>query len=273
MVDGAEHESSAAPTQIELWNLVLMNLASRRALVTVLLIVGVVAAPFLWGLMVWDDYPTTQTATRTFELPEGFTTVRKILVRKDGAKQIITMGGDSEFVEQSWKNLDAATGKQDIGQAVLDLVASSDPTWRLQLEGTLKVRTLDDYIGRHVVTLRQDVVIEPDSLDSTTTLVQGTDRLIGYDMQTRFSRDQASAALPKSTGPLGTLLAASQDEGTTVVELSLTQKIITQAPWFAHRVADRRVRESVEQTLANQEQAIRQFIEENKGDVPVFPLR
>jgi hypothetical protein len=186
------------------------------------------------------------------------------------------MGGDSEFVEQNWKNLNADTAKEDIGEALLDLIASPDPSWKLQLEGTLKVRTLDEYIGRHVVTLHQDVVIEPDFLDSKVNLVEGTERLVGYAMSTRFSRDERSddsADASNRTSGLGKLLASASGGGKTTIELSLTQEIITQAPWFAHRIADRRVRESVEQTLANQEQAIRQFIDENKNDLPVFPLR
>lgn len=258
-----------------------MPLPSRKLALVVVALVVVAAAPFVWGLAFWSDYPTEQTATRTFELPQGFTTVRKILVRKNGAQQIITMGGDSEYVDQQWKQLDAAPGKEDIGEAILDLVASSDPSWQLQLEGTLKVRTLDEYIGRHVVTLHQDVTIQPDMLDSKVRLVQGTNRLIGYDMQTRFARlptsesasDSEMTESQRSIGPLGQLLGGGSDEGTTVVELSLTQEIVTQAPWFARRVADRRVLESVEQTLANQEQAIRKFIEQNEDDVPVFPLR
>jgi hypothetical protein len=49
--------------------------------------------------------------------------------------------------------------------------------------------------------------------------------------------------------------------------------ILTDAPWFAHGIADRRVRQSAERTLANQERAIRKLIQENIDDVPLFPLR
>jgi hypothetical protein len=55
--------------------------------------------------------------------------------------------------------------------------------------------------------------------------------------------------------------------------LALTQEILTDAPWFAHGIADRRVLASVEKTLENQEAAIRKVIADNIGDVPVFPLR
>jgi hypothetical protein len=72
-------------------------------------------------------------------------------------------------------------------------------------------------------------------------------------MKTRFDRD------PKT--------------GNAVVTLELTQEIMTDAPWFAHWVADRRVHASAERTLANQENAIRQLIDENKNKIPIFPLR
>ena len=72
-------------------------------------------------------------------------------------------------------------------------------------------------------------------------------------MTTKFSRDSQS--------------------NSTVVDLALTQEILTDAPWFAHGIADRRVLASVEKTLANQETAIRKVIADNIGDVPLFPLR
>ena len=121
------------------------------------------------------------------------------------------------------------------------------------MHGTLKVLTKDSYIGEHEIALEQHVVITPDSLVSEVHLKESTARLKKYDMTTKFGRDPQS--------------------GNTVVELALTQEILTDAPWFAHGIADRRVLASVEQTLANQEEAIRKVIAENIGDVPLFPLR
>ena len=134
---------------------------------------------------------------------------------------------------------------------LLELLAG-DPDWQLELIGDLKVRTLDDYIGSHVVALDQHVQITPDLVDSQVVLDEGTERLKVYQMRTRFSRT---------------------DEDQTRVELSLEQEIVTDVPWFAHRIADRRVRASVEQTLENQAVAIRRVIEENKDDVGLLPLR
>jgi hypothetical protein len=127
------------------------------------------------------------------------------------------------------------------------------PNWRIELHGTLKVRTLDDYIGKLEIELEQDVEIEPDFLHSEVTLEKPKGRLEGYHMITRFSRDEAA--------------------GKSKVDLSLTQRILTTAPWFAHAVADRRVFESADRTLKNQEAAIRKLIADNIDDVPLLPLR
>jgi hypothetical protein len=209
-------------------------------------ILALTALAVIGGLIFRGEYATTQGATRTFTINDNFTSVRKVLVRTDSAKQIVTMGGGSEFVSQQWQTVGA-----DPGGTLRDLI--DDPNWRLELHGTLKVLTKDSYIGEHVIALEQHVVITPDSLVSEVHLKEPTARLKKYDMTTKFARDPQS--------------------GNTVVDLSLTQEILTHAPWFAHGIADRRVLASVEQTLANQEEAIRKVIAENIGDVPIFPLR
>lgn len=201
----------------------------------------VLLAAVVLGLLLRGEYPTTQTARLSFAIDENFTDVRKILVRNDSAKQIVAMGGGSDFISQNW----SAGG----GGVSLDLM---DPRWRLELHGTLRVRTKDPYIGEHEINLDQEVQITPDRLDSRVKLVEPGERLKRYDMTTAFSR---------------------ADDGKSRVDLELTQEILTDAPWFAHGIADRRVRESAERTLANQEAAIRRLIAEHINDVPLLPLR
>jgi hypothetical protein len=206
-------------------------------------ILSLVALAVAAGLLFRGEYATTQSATRTFTIAENFTSVRKILVRTDAAKQIVTMGGGSEFISQDWRT---------VGGEV-DAIRLLDTNWRLELNGVLKVLTKDDYIGENVIALDQHVVITPDSLVSEVHLTEPTARLKQYEMKTSFRRDPQS--------------------GNTLVELALTQEILTDAPWFAHGIADRRVLQSVEKTLANQEAAIRKVVADNIGDVPLFPLR
>jgi len=211
------------------------------------LVVAVVA-----GLIWRGEYPTEQTAERSFVIEEDFTKVRKIMVRTNAAKEIITMGGGSEFVEQKWRDGSVDPGAKKIGVGgLLRNLIGGDPDWELKLQGTLKVRTLDPYIGENVVTLEQDVEIVPDHLQSDTHLVEGSGRLLGYAMSTRLER---------------------KDDHTRV-HLKLTQEINTDAPWFAHGIADRRVRASAERTLGNQETAMRELIAENRDKNWLFPLK
>jgi hypothetical protein len=202
---------------------------------------GLVAAVVV-GLVLRGDYATTQTARLSFTIDEDFTSVRKILVRNDSAKQIVAMGGGSDFISQNW-----SAGGGELGSIEL-----FDPHWRLELHGTLRVRTKDPYIGAHEINLDQEVQITPNRLDSHVKLVEPGERLKRYDMTTAFSRGE---------------------DGQSRVELELTQEILTDAPWFAHGIADRRVRASAEKTLANQGTAIRRLIAEHIDDVPLFPPR
>lgn len=219
---------------------------SRNTKLAVGAILGVAALAVVGGLVFRGEYATTQGATRSFKIDDNFTGVRKVLVRTDSAKQIVTMGGGSTFVSQDWQTVGG-----DPGGTLRELI--EDPNWRLELHGTLKVLTKDEYIGEHEISLDQRVVITPDSLVSEVHLKEPTARLKKYDMTTKFARDPQT--------------------GNTVVDLSLTQEILTDAPWFAHGIADRRVLASVERTLANQETAIRKVIADNIADVPLFPLR
>ena len=218
-----------------------------------LLLILIVAVAI--GLIWRGEYQTEQTAERGFIIEENFTKVRKIMVRTNAAKEIVTMGGGSEFVEQQWDDGSVAAAGEDFGKKLLRGLFSGNPDWKLQLQGTLKVRTLDPYIssnadGNNIVTLRQEVEIVPDYVQSDTILLESSGRLIGYAMTTRLERE----------------------ENHTHVKLKLTQTINTDAPWFAHSIADRRVRASAERTLSNQEKAMRQLIEDNHDKKWLFPL-
>jgi hypothetical protein len=205
--------------------------------------VAMAAGAVAWGLVFRGTYETEQSAARSFVIAQDFTKVRKILVRKNAAQQLVTMGGGSTFLAQKW----------DHGDAEIESLQLLNPKWRIELNGVLEVRTNDDYIGEQEIALQQHVVIEVDFLHSEVELEKPAERLRDYRMTTHFDRDDAA--------------------GVTRVELKLTQKILTDAPWFAHGIADRRVRESVERALANQEAAIQRLIAENLNDVPLLPLR
>jgi hypothetical protein len=225
------------------------RVSGRRLWVGVLL--TILAVTVVSGLLLGGEYATEQTATREFTIEDDFTKVRKIMVRTNASKEIVTMGGDSEFVDQQWRGGDVDPGGENIGEALLSGVLSANPDWKIELDGTLQVRTLDDYIGQNVVKLEQHVEIVPDSIESQVELLEGSERLLNYSMSTRLSRDGEQ----------------------TKVELELTQEIKTEAPWFAHGIADRRVHESAARALKNQEAAMRRLIKENADKAGLFPLR
>jgi hypothetical protein len=218
---------------------------TRRAIWFVMGVLATLVVVLAVSLLVGGQYPSRQTVTRAFTLDEDFTNVRKILVRNDAAKQIVTMGGNSEYIEDDMESIGLETGR------ILDQVLN--PDWRLHVNGTLWVRTKDPYVGEHKIALAQDIEITTDFLHSDTHLKEPAERLKQYDMKTYFDRDK--------------------ETDKTRISLELTQEILTHAPWFAHRIADRRVRASAEKTLENQEAAIRKLIAENIDDVPLLPLR
>ena len=217
----------------------------RKTLGFLLGVAATLAVGLGLSLIFRDEYPSRQTAVRSFVIDEDFTAVRKILVRNEAAKQIVTLGGGSVFLDDEWESVGLEAGKP-----LEELV---DPDWRVNLHGTLRVRTTDEYIGSHDVGLKQEVEITPDFLHSQTHLAEPAERLQRYDMKTHFDRDAST--------------------GKARVSLELTQEILTDAPFWAHSIADRRVRQSAERTLENQERAIRQLIAEHRDDVPLFPLR
>jgi hypothetical protein len=217
----------------------------RKTLGFILGVVATLAAVLVLSLVFRDEYPSRQTAKRSFVIDEDFTSVRKILVRNDGAKQIVTLGGSSEYIDDDMESFGLDSGKP------LDQLLN--PDWQIHVNGTLRVRTKDEYVGRHEIALAQDIEITPDFLHSESRLKEPKGRLKEYDMKTYFDRDA--------------------ETGKTRVSLELMQQILTDAPFWAHFIADRRVRRSAETTLANQETAIRQLIAEHIDDVPLLPLR
>ncbi|MEQ8837940.1 MAG: hypothetical protein RID07_14130, partial [Lacipirellulaceae bacterium] len=133
---------------------------------------------------------------------------------------------------------------------ILDMIAGGGG-WQIDLTGELQVRTTDEYIGKNEIKLQQVVKIDPDEIDSQVRLKKPGEKLLDYQMTTNLQRDEQQ----------------------TKVTLKLTQKIKTEAPWWAHSIADRRVKASAAKTLENQEAAMRELIDENSDDVGLLPLK
>ncbi len=222
----------------------------RSDLIKWLLMVLLLFAAFAVSWIATVGYVSHQTVERSFVINEDFTKVRKIMVRTNAAKEIITMGGTSEFVDQKWEGGSVQAEGQTIGEALLKSVFSADPGWKLNLEGELKVRTLDDYVGREVITLHQTVRIDPDAIVSHSQMVEGSERLLGYSLTTRLEREGDH----------------------TLVNLKLMQAIKTHAPWFAHAIANKRVKASASRSVEKQQAAMIKLIDVNKDQSWLFPL-
>ena len=207
-----------------------MKPSTRKLLITafaLLLIVAVVLGISM--LVISNQYPTTQTAVVTFELPDEFRSVRRILIATGATKQIITMAGDNQFLEEKWSNVGGAF--------------NPFKPMRLEIQGTMKVQSNDEYVGKPIVHLSQTTRITADEVHSHAKMIKPDVRLLDYDLVTHFRKGEAD---------------------NTLVELTLTQRVLTTAPWFAHRVADRRVLESAERALGNQKRAILKLMDENR---------
>jgi hypothetical protein len=161
----------------------LMKLPRNSVLVAALAAVPVVTGVTLAIVLslVRGKYETEQSATRTFTIDVDFTSVRKIFVRRDAAKQLVTMGGGSKFLDNKWE---AIVG--DLGP--LKLI---DAEWRLELHGKLRVLTQDDYVGEQEIELAQGVEIERDFLHSEVDLAKPAERLRDYRMTTHLERDDS----------------------------------------------------------------------------------
>lgn len=181
-------------------------------------------------LVISNQYPTEQTATVEFPLPDAFAETRKILIRTGATKQIITMAGDNTFLEEKWSKVGG----------------SFNPfkPMHLELQGTMKVQSNDEYVGKPIVELTQDTRIALDEVHSHAKMAKAGERLLDYDLVTHFLSDD--------------------ENGNTLVKLQLTQKVLTKAPWFAHGVADRRVLASANRALLNQKRAIIKLMDENR---------
>lgn len=200
---------------------------SRIVLAMVALAIALFAISML---VISNQYPTEQTATVEFHLPDSFRETRAILIRTGATKQIITMAGDNQFIEEKWSNIGGAF--------------NPFKPMKLEIQGTMKVQSNDEYVGKPIVDLTQTSRITADEVHSHAKMIAPGERLLDYDLVTHFLRDK--------------------DQENTLVKLKLTQKILTKCPWFAHRIADRRVFESAEKSLLNQKRAILKLMDENR---------
>ncbi len=180
----------------------------------------------------------TSSAEHTFELSEAMPRVRKILVRTNAVKKIVAMA-NAEFLDQKWLQM-----QFEIERPILKR------DWHLDGNGELNVRTNDNYIGSHDMTLTQSVDITRERLFVTNKLAKAAGPIREY-----------SSTLTLTGGVDGKALITSH--------LSLT--INTTASWLIQSIVRRKIRESAGNALRNQEQAIREVVKQHADDLIILP--
>ncbi len=177
-------------------------------------------------------------ATHEFTIDVPYTRVRKILVRTNAVKKIVALA-NAELLDQSWTGIEI-----DLARLL------REPDWELEGEGKLQVRTNDDYIGQHDITLLQRVKIRPEELVVANTLEQPAGRLLDYRTSLRLAPDDQQMARFQ-----------------TSAELTVLCRV---APIFRH-VARRRVQAAAVRALNNQEKALRSVVDDHRDSLFIMP--
>ena len=198
----------------------------------------VAASALVVGTLIWTalggHYVADVTVKRTFSIARPFTSLRKIMVRTDAAKQIMNAGANSTVISQEW----------DGHNFKLDRLSIRNPEWRIDATGNLKVRIQNHYLGSKIIDFSQNVTITPDQIDSIVNLKKPEGQLLGYKVTIEMSADGS----------------------TSLINQSLNLKIDTPAPWFAHWFARKRVRIAARKTLLAQEKHIKDAAEKHRGE-------
>lgn len=204
-----------------------------RRIALPLLLVATVVASCAWP----RSANVAATVEHAFVIKESFARVRKILVRTNAIKKVVAMT-NSQLVDQQWLNVS------------FDLKSLlRDPDWNVGGQGTLTVKTTDPYVGEHEITLNQDVNIRVDQLRVSNRLTEPVSKLRKYD----------------------TVMEAIDNRGTSEFRATLTLEVTTTVTPLFRRIAKRRVYEAAEKALRQQEQAIRNIVEEHKDDLIILP--
>ena len=211
-------------------------------------IVGVcVLAVFAIGL--WQLSKVSRaiagSSEREFAIDVQFDQFRKIMVRKDSTAAVIGHSG-MQLLEQKLQGvtIDASADRRPLlnalrGKSESDLSATKQIVVRLE----------DPALKADELSLTQLAQIEPNALRVVTTASQATGNLEAYE----------------------TTLRAVPQGNQTRVDLTVTQTVRVEVSWLFLSVAERRVQGAADDALAEQEQAIRDFVTRYADQVIILP--
>ena len=200
----------------------------------VLIVVGTIAVL----LLPQQSITVGSSATSSFVVDAPMKRVRKILVRTNAVKKIVAMA-DAKIQDQKWLDM-----KFDIDRRLIDR------DWTLDGSGELVVQINDAYLGQHDITLQQSVDIAPTRLHSTN-----------------------QAAGPQ--GPVqkyaSELTLAEDENGKAKFDLSLNLEIQTTANFLTRSRVESEIKAAAGRSLEKQEIALRQVVDDHKGDLIILP--
>lgn len=245
--------TSAIPTKIavETQNPSSANSTTTKFSPRKLVFGGIVAACLLavFAIGLWQlsevSRAITGSSEREFAIDVEFEQFRKIMVRKDATGAVIGHSG-MKLLKQKLQGvtIDASADRRPIlnalrGKSESDLSATKQIVVRLE----------DPALKADELSLTQRAQVEPNALRVVTTANQATGNLEAYE----------------------TTLRAVPQGNQTRVDLTVNQTVRVEVSWLFLSVAERRVQRAADDALAEQEQAIKDFVSRYADQVIILP--
>jgi hypothetical protein len=214
------------------------TMSSSKLICSTLIVLAVVCGVVLASLSA-TPVNVESTGNHSFTIDEPMERVRKILVRTNAVKKIVAMA-QARLVDQQWLNAQIQLGDRPIMR----------DEWQVKSEGELVVETTHYWLGKHEITLEQRVQITPQRL-------------------------QVSSQLNEPKGPIrkyqSTLLLTPDGNGDAHFDTSLQLRIETSSNWLTSAIVKSEIRQAAKKSLQNQEQAIREIVNEYSDDLFILP--
>jgi hypothetical protein len=218
----------------------------RRSSVWIWLVALALLAVGAIGIAMWPvDHVSQGSSRREFTMEVDFDKFRQIMVRKNATEAIVTHSG-MQLLEELVDDVSVALPQQD--RPILNAILGQANA-NLSAKKRITVSVDDPAIGVDKLTLHQTADIQPDSMDVQSNATEPVGNLQAY----------------------ATRLRASKAAGGTKVELAIDQTIRVKLPRIFGSAADRRVQKAADNSTAEQEQAIRDFIAKFENEVIVLP--
>ncbi|MGB7329312.1 MAG: hypothetical protein WBD31_30805 [Rubripirellula sp.] len=213
------------------------------------LLIGAGLLAFAGGIVAWQFRPVPHRATgsgdRDFVIECDFDRFRQMMVRLNATEAIVNHGG-MELISESVDRLNLDMSKDD--RPLLNAIRGTSKS-ELDAVKTIKVRINNPHIESTELTLRQQANVSENRIDVTTEAIGEQGSIKAYV----------------------TSLVATASGDNTDIHLDLRMEIEVSVPKIFHGQADHEVTQAAAETLAQQQEAITQFVIENSGKRIILP--